>query len=43
MKKKKEIQRRERVDYLIHLPNRIMIRIFGTENYEKLKKHIKGN
>ena len=30
------------LDYLLHLPNHILIGVLGKEKYAKLKKHIKG-
>ena len=42
-KKHKRAVRNNRRDLWVHLPNRIMIKILGTERYEKLKKKIKGD
>ena len=33
--------RREKIRYIVHIPNRILMKIFGDEGYDKLKKFLK--
>ena len=40
-KKIAEIRRAREIDYLIHVPNRILKYMMGDANYEKLKKRLK--
>lgn len=40
-KRKKKIWAARKYDHMIHLPNRVMKRLLGEKNYEKLKKALK--
>ncbi len=37
-----EIRRTQRKDYIVHIPNRILLQLLGSERYEKLKKKLKN-
>ena len=40
----KNEKREKRKDYIIHIPNRIIMRCLGNKRYDRLKKYIKkGN
>ena len=38
----KKKTREERRDYIQHIPNRVLMRIIGTDNYNKIKRRLKS-
>ena len=41
-KMKQKYWRDAQIDYWVHLPHRMLMKILGTSNYEKLKKVLKN-
>ena len=41
-KDRKEQKRKDTIDRIVHLPNRVAIKLLGQERYDRLKKRLKG-